>query len=448
MFVLSVDKHMMYSTIQAWCNFLEQRAFFHIDLGLQRMHAAIQALGLDRKRLAKKAIVTVAGTNGKGTTVALLATLLRKKNYRVGAYYSPHVFEFNERMQCNLMPISERALLRILNKLGGCLIKYRLTYFEFITLVALDWFSQLSLDYLILEIGLGGRLDAVNAIDPDLAIITNISLDHCQWLGSTREVIAKEKAGIIRNGISVIFAERDLPKAIKAIASEKKAPLFLYGKDFVCERSPFDESTSDDDIGDSYYLKIQGKQVTMLKTRSIAPEQIASVSYAYFLLEKVLPDKTEFQAACLKAITGRCQLLVGEGKKILWDVAHNPAAMLRLIKKIQSIGQSGRVRIVFSVLADKDLNAMLACFKPNFSDWYIAPLANVVRGIQLEALSAAFNAAKIQTYTAYKTLQAAYTAAYAISSETDLLVVTGSFYVLSELNAVFKHDLKARLQPC
>ena len=223
----------MKKNLQEWLSWQESLSTKEINLGLDRVTRVFDRL----KFIRPKKIITVAGTNGKGSVVSILESILITQGFQVGSYTSPHMHKYNERIKVNCKPVSNNKIIDAFEKIENVRSNEPLTYFEFGTLAALDILSNSYIDYLILEVGLGGRLDAVNIIDPDGSIITNIGLDHMDWLGDNREKIGYEKAGIMRQNIPTVYGEMDPPNSIKDSAFDKGADLIVMGEDYFYENS-------------------------------------------------------------------------------------------------------------------------------------------------------------------------------------------------------------------
>ena len=226
---------MYFDTLQDWLLWQEQLHPRAIDMGLGRARQVYQALNPDAK---KPLTITVAGTNGKGSSVAFLEAIYRAQGYRVGAYTSPHILKYNERIKIDAEPVSDELICSAFERIEAFRNAVSLSYFEFGTLAALDIFSRSELDIQLLEVGLGGRLDAVNIIDADVALITSICIDHSEWLGATREAIGYEKAGIFRSGIAAVVGDSEPPQSLLQYAHELGTPLWCFGQEFGYRKQP------------------------------------------------------------------------------------------------------------------------------------------------------------------------------------------------------------------
>ncbi|MFT5576587.1 MAG: dihydrofolate synthase/folylpolyglutamate synthase, partial [Bermanella sp.] len=276
---------MIASRLSDWLQKLEQLHPVPIALGLDRIGQVYARMALD---FSNTRVITVAGTNGKGSVVTLLQNLLLSAGYRVGAYTSPHLQRYTERVRVNAQEISDELMVASFEIVEQHRAAVSLTYFEFGTLAALQHFAGQSLDYLILEVGLGGRLDAVNIIDPQLTIVTSIDLDHQDWLGNDREAIGLEKAGIFRQGVPVVCGDAKPPESLQQHAREHNSPLYLYGREFSLERRADKALHWRGQSLDGQPLELHSDQTTTLLDSNIATAlqalallpELGSVDYA------------------------------------------------------------------------------------------------------------------------------------------------------------------------
>lgn len=372
-------------------------------------------------------IVSVAGTNGKGSTVAVLESLYRSAGHRVACYTSPHVVQFNERMRVAGRPLSDAKIVSALQVVEAARGDSPLTYFEFGTLAALVAFAAEGADVYVLEIGLGGRLDAVNAIDPDGSVITNIALDHCEWLGADIESIAGEKAGVMRPGLPVAFGGTSVPAAITSTAAARDAQLLLRGREFAADYRPA-EST------DTWVFTYQGMAPLVLgKPSLVGAFQIDNAAAAlalFFALEgpqRLTPGAISDALAQVR-LAGRLQRLVTDRHWLL-DVAHNPAATAVLAQELERQSLPGKLHMVIGVLADKDLEAMLQPLLPLVDTW-IAVTPRGPRALPAQTLASRLaELGQCPCYIAPDIDLALQLAAQRAASD-DLIAVTGSFYTV------------------
>lgn len=357
---------MRFHSLEDWLSWQEQLHPRAIDLGLERVRAVGQALDLLKPQAA---VLTVAGTNGKGASVAYAAAILQAAGYRVGTYTSPHLLRYNERICIDGESVSDGALMRAFDAIDRARGNLSLSYFEFGTLAALWLFREAGVDAQVLEVGLGGRLDAVNMLDADVALITSIGLDHADWLGTDREQIGREKAGILRTGRQAVFAGTDMPASILAHAADVGAPLAVAGRDYHWE--------ADGDgrwryAGDRW--RLDGLPRPGLQGR-VQYANAAGVIRAMEALASRLPvDVTAVATGVAAArLAGRMQHLPGAVDWVL-DVAHNADSAAVLASMLREQPVSGRRVALFALLARKDADAVLAPLRRVFDGWYLLRL--------------------------------------------------------------------------
>lgn len=410
-----------------WQERLHPRA---MELGLGRVCEVACRLGLRR---VSRTIVTVAGTNGKGSSVALLESILRVAGYQVGSYTSPHFLRYNERVRLNGSPVDDQTLCLAFADVEAAREGIGLTYFEFGTLAALKAFDQAALDVALLEVGLGGRLDAVNIMDPDLALITSIGLDHTEWLGPDREAIGYEKSGIMRRGSPVVCGDPCPPESVAGQARVVGARLYRLGIDFGFEAGRQGWWTFRGGAGEMPGLPapaLPGKVQIM---------NAASVLQALELLRGRLPVTREMIEQGLREVRllGRFQRIHGRVETIL-DVAHNPDAARMLASTLSERRGNGRVLAVFSALADKDVGGMIEALSARVATWYIAPVGSS-RSLPLEGLAAAFSiSAPRRPVRGYRSVAEAYGQAVEDARPADSVLVFGSAFTVAEVLPVIQ----------
>lgn len=426
-----------------WLAQLETAVGDAIVLGLDRVRAVAERLQVQSFACP---VVTVAGTNGKGSTVATLVWLLRRQGMQVGSYTSPHVSHFQERIQINGNPVSDEQLCAAFAQIAAVRGDVFLTYFEWTTLAALVLFSQYAepLDVIVLEVGLGGRLDAVNIIDPTIAVVTSIGYDHQAWLGDSLEAIAGEKAGILRSHIPVILGKNVTQATLHQRAMEGQNGLLIEGRDFDITSSGewyYHESkhvASQDDVHS------RGSD-TQKKTLFVPPNDLpsSSVSLAlmiYTILETQLDTLPRLRCPVMDlsdlTMVGRFFKLKIHNKTIILDVAHNAEGATWLAAKLAEQGFS-EVVAVWASLQDKALNEIVLAMKNVVRHWNIGELA-VPRGSSGALLKDVLAQSDIDAVSCYANIQAAFEGALAM--EGDTIVVFGSFYTVSEVLAYLKWD--------
>jgi len=427
---------MKFHTLADWLAWQETLHPSEIELGLERVKRVAERMPFFSAQLfstqAKIKTITVGGTNGKGSCVAYLEAILIAAGYRVGAYSSPHLLHYNERVRVNGEMVSDQTLCESFERVdtarntsdSGTI---SLTYFEFGTLAALDIFFNAQVDVQILEVGLGGRLDAVNIMEPDAAVITNVALDHEAWLGDNRGLIGAEKAGIFRAHIPLIVGEAEPPKSVRSAAHKLgNNQLRIYGKHFSIE----EVIQGNSGVWNFKVTDSQGKEVmwsSLPKGKLPLPSAACALQV---IAELSLADPQAINTGLEKAfIPGRCQQIEWQGRKIILDVAHNPAGAQYLASWLQQ-NIKEQVSVVFSALADKDHAGLMSALAPLASDWYLAPLP-VPRAAKLENLleSAVSIRARAQQFD---TIGAALGQAIAESPTGATVLVCGSFYTVAE----------------
>lgn len=391
-----------------------------IDLGLERVIPVAEQLGV-MKPQAK--VITVAGTNGKGSTTTTLAAILNAQGLNVGLYQSPHIYRFNERVKLAGQEVDDQSLIDAFVQVDQArrVCDLSLSFFEATTLAALVIFKQKQCDVWILEVGLGGRLDVVNVIDPDIAVITNIGLDHTDWLGDTIEKIAYEKAGIIRPHIPVIFGGvQDLPQAIQNKADECQAKLFTVNRDYFYDYA---------DDGQSW--NFAGSGVTLkLPLGHLAIENISTAVAAILVSGLTVSQNAIAQGIQNAQLQGRFEIRKIKDKTVIFDAGHNPHGVDFLLKQLQKFLECNKqyteVVSVFSMLSDKDIDSVIKLLKNTVLKWKIAALT-VPRAAPLEQLQAALQG---ETVEQFNCVQAAFQSALADTKNNQLILVCGSFHTL------------------
>ena len=400
-------------SLQQWLNYLESIHSKIIDMGLDRVNQVLARLELD---FAGSQVITVAGTNGKGTTCVMLEQTALLLDKTVGVYSSPHLLDYRERVRINGKMLSEKqhceAFLAIEQARQGT----SLTYFEFGTLAGLYLLARAQVQVVLLEVGLGGRLDAINVIDPDVAVITGIALDHQDWLGDTREAIAVEKAGILRPGIKAVVGDPEPPATLRSAVEAQQSNALFQHADF---RNAL--------ISDSGWQWECGDVVLENLPLPCIPIQNASTAIAV-MLQAGWPLSSSVISKGLKLATlpGRYQV-IANAPRTLVDVAHNPQAISHLLEKIKA-EQYQKLHLVVAMLADKDIKGGLEPFNDLTAEWYVASLG-VPRGAKSSTLASCLAGnAKVSEF---ETVNQAFEQAKCNASEGDLIVVFGSFFTVA-----------------
>jgi dihydrofolate synthase/folylpolyglutamate synthase len=423
------------TTLPDWLALLESRhAEVHINMGLERVRAVKEAMGLQ----FACPVIMVAGTNGKGSTCAMLESILLRAGYKVGLYIKPHFLDFNERARVNGELATDAMLIDAFNAVEAKRGAIDLTYFEFTTLAIMHLLAGASLDVAILEVGLGGRLDAVNVIDADVAIVTSVDIDHTDFLGTTREQIGFEKAGIFRPGKAAICSDPVPPGSLVAHAEAIGADLWLLGRDFNY-------------AGDKQQWSFGGR---MQRRNSLAypslrgANQLLNASAALAALEVLrfdLPVGAQEVRTGLVVVElpGRFQVLPGRPTVIL-DVAHNPHAAAALAQNLGNMGFHPYTYAVFGVMQDKDIEGVIAPMAPYVDHWCIAelPSPRSAHGAELaatiEGLKPADAKAGEWSASEFSDPAKAFANAMSRAGENDRIVVFGSFYTVAGVMAARK----------
>jgi dihydrofolate synthase/folylpolyglutamate synthase len=411
------------ATLDAWLRYLETLHPKAVALGLSRVRAVHDRMSAAPPR----PVITVAGTNGKGSVCALMESMLLCAGYRCAMYTSPHLTHYNERVRINGESVDDAALMCAFNAVEDARGEVALTYFEFGTLAALWLFARAGADVTILEVGLGGRLDAVNIIDADVAVVTSIGIDHVDYLGPTRETIGREKAGVFRAGKPVVCGDADPPATLIATAAELGAPMLRIGRDFrgVPKAGQWDY---DGPGGARYGLPWPALRATVQGANA------ATAIAALDLLRNVRPiDAGAIREGLVEVtLSGRFQVLPGRPAVIL-DVAHNPEAARVLAASLEAMGWRERSLAVFGMLADKDIAGVIEAMRPHIDRWFIASLPGP-RGASAESLAAALTAAGVASSAihTFASVRAALAAARGEAGEADKIVVFGSFLTVAE----------------
>lgn len=419
--------------LSSWLQHLENGvAGGEIELGLARVGAVRDQMGL--KPVCP--LIVVGGTNGKGSVCAYLTQIYHEAGYRVGTLTSPHLLRFNERIAINGEAVADDLIVSAFEHIETARAETPLTYFEFNTLAAVDVFIRQQVDVMILEVGLGGRLDAVNIFDADVAVITSVDLDHEAFLGDTVEKVAFEKAGIMRAGKPVICAQIPVPHSLSSHAAEVGADLLLLGRDFDCHKMEMQQwSYRFHPQESSLYTGEHARHalpIPVLRGNFQLSNAACALTVLECLSERLPLDIGAIKRGLLRVRhPGRFQVLPGRPVTVL-DVGHNPHAARALRSSLIALPYAEKRMAVFSMLADKDIDAVLEIIKDQFDCWLIAPLA-LPRGMTVQALQEKFIQHNITAVTAYPDVKKAYQAALSEAGENDRIVVFGSFHTVAEI---------------
>lgn len=421
------------ASLSTWLDFIGRIHPREIELGLDRVRRVAERLGLTKPATR---VITVAGTNGKGSTVKTLEVLLEAAGHATGAYTSPHILRFNERIRLRGVEAEDRALTTCFARIEACRGADSLSYFEFTTLAALMLFADSDLDYALLEVGLGGRLDAVNLVDPDLCIITNISLDHEDWLGRGRENIGAEKAGILRADVPFVCADRDPPESVLRRARELAVTPLLIERDFAASRGG--------DAVDGWEFRYRSAQGSEQRRRSLPLPALnldnVGVAMQGLAALGALPEDEVLRAVLGGlSLEGRFESRVDapSGREVVLDVAHNAAAAELLAAGLESARRGRRIHLVFAAMADKAIEDIVQCLETAVDIWYIAAFGGD-RALSAEGMESRLRATLADAeFRRFDSVERAYRAACDEAPHEDaLVVVTGSFHTLAEIVAL------------
>lgn len=415
--------------LENWLSYIESIHFRTIDLSLDRPRRVLHLLELK----TPKVVITVGGTNGKGTTVSMVEAAYRSAGYKVGCYTSPHLISYCERIRLSGLDVNPELLCEAFSAVDNARGNIPLTYFEFGTLAAFYVFSHLKIDVAILEVGMGGRLDAVNLLNPDLAILCTIDIDHQAWLGSTREKIGAEKAGIFRYRGKVVIADPDPPSSVISRLAILRCEAQQHHKNF--EVRPSGQNVwvwrhfGDATFGVGLPEEVQIASGSLIRARNLSGA-LASV----YALQDRLPIKVKDLDALLAAVTpGRRQHV--EGEVSLWlDVGHNIQAIEGLASELARESVNGKTRGVFAMLGDKDIEQCIGLIDDQIDEWFLAEL-NEPRAISIQELKGKFSALKVAETAGQKNAAMVFRQALEASQPGDRIVAFGSFYLVGDILA-------------
>ncbi len=391
-------------TLDEWLSWQEQLMEETILLGLDRVQRVYQRLFPDGVPFFA---ITVGGTNGKGSTIAFIDSIYRESKYRVGCCTSPHLIKYNERYTIDGEIVNDSVIIKAFEAIEKKRKGISLTYFEFSTLAALIIFSEAYVDIALLEVGLGGRLDSINVVDSDVSVITNIAIDHTEYLGDTRESIGTEKAGIMRTAKPCICGDQDPPNSVLAYAKKINVPLTLIKEKYEGE------------------IGLEGDHQKM--NAAVAIKVIKAIS------DKFPVSKEMIQSGIKQAqIVARFEKVSVGNKTVILDVSHNPAAVKTLIKTLSDSAME--TVAIFSALADKNIDDMIELASSNIKHWFLVPLS-AERSIKMEALEDKFGDS--QKTTVCPSMASAIEQALALK-EIQRVVIFGSFYTVADASVILK----------
>ncbi|MGG4664254.1 bifunctional tetrahydrofolate synthase/dihydrofolate synthase [Providencia vermicola] len=416
------------SPLEAWLSYLTDLHSQNIDMGLERVGQVARHMNLTQPA---PRVITVTGTNGKGTTCHTLESILMAAGLKVGVYSSPHLVRYTERVRIQGQELSESDFCEAFATIEAQRKNISLTYFEYGTLAALQLFKQAHLDIVILEVGLGGRLDATNVVDADIAAITSIALDHTDWLGSDREHIGHEKAGIFRQGRYGVVGEPDMPESIGKYADNIGTHLFRRGVDWQYSEQAASWSWQSSQR-EWHNLPLPN---VPLANAATALGVISCLLQIDADIAKKVTDAAVYQGLKSAQLPGRFQI-IGEKPLMILDVAHNPHAAGYLVSKLAGLPtvDGRRIRAVVGMLGDKDIKGTLECLSQQVTDWYLAPLTEF-RGADVAQLSQ-----HVQQANLFDCVEKAWQQACVEAQEQDVIVVCGSFHTVAHVMMLLENQ--------
>ena len=438
------DNARMTRTLPDWLDYIERIHPRSIDMGLDRIRVVAQALGLGKPG---KAVITVGGTNGKGSTVAFIESIARAAGWKVGAYTSPHLLAYNERVRIDGADASDSALIDAFEAIEAARGDTQLTYFEYGTLAALWLFERAKLDLAILEVGLGGRLDATNLVDADVAVITTVDLDHQDYLGEDREQIGAEKVGIARAWKPLVLGDNDPPSSVLGHAYRIGAPTWRIANDFFFEALPSSLDANGNTLPARWRWREIGKRLELPVPQLAAPVQLRNAAVAVAALRALkkrprpLPQGAYSDGIASAQVGGRLQRFERDGVDIVVDVGHNPQAARALADWLRAAPASGRVIAVYAALSDKDVAGVAQALAPVVDEWHLAGLPDAgPRGGDAEGLATRLAGTAASDATRHATVAKALDAVRAGAQPGDRVLVFGSFHTAASALASLDRD--------
>ena len=438
-----------HSSLTEWLDYMQQIHVSAIDMGLSRVLPIAEALGVVQSAKDDAYVFTVAGTNGKGSTTAVIAQICQAAGYKTALYQSPHLSVFNERVRINGEMVSDETLIDAFSKVEAARLQCALTlsFFEMTTLAALLIFAEADCDVWVLEVGLGGRLDVVNIIDPDMAVITNIAIDHVDWLGDNVEDIGREKAGILRDGITLVYGDKTMPASVQQAIATHQATCYQAGQDFNYREV------------DTDVWQYSNAAVTMQLPRPTLSLTNTSNALSAVLASPLNIDKSAIEQALQTVkLAGRFDYRETHNRHWLFDVAHNEQGVEFLLAQLLPLWQQHlatqnscahlsskpvSIKMLFSMLGDKDIKKVVQRLTEAglpISDWFIAEIdyPRAASTEQLQSILASYvDNAQIHEF---KRLSEATDAVINDSQAQDLIVVCGSFHTIGEALAALAAD--------
>ncbi|WP_230659193.1 bifunctional folylpolyglutamate synthase/dihydrofolate synthase [Psychrobacter sp. I-STPA10] len=427
------------SSLSQWLIYMQQIHVSAIDMGLSRVIPVAEHLNLLQSAKDNAYVFMVAGTNGKGSTTAVIAEICQQAGYKTALYQSPHLVDFNERVRINGQAVGDDKLVQAFYQIEQARIACELTlsFFEMTTLAAMLIFAEADCDVWVLEVGLGGRLDVVNIIDADMCVITNIAIDHVDWLGDTREQIGYEKAGILRQDSTLIYGEADMPNSVRQKITELNVTCYQTGQDFIyCDSS--------DDLGDISSLDWQysGAALTLqLPKPSLSLVNTSNAISAVLASPLNIAEKHIISAMQQVKLMGRFDARQLADRQWLFDVAHNEQGMAFLLPQFEQFWQAyltkhptAKLYIIFSMLADKPIDAVVSqLISLPIKRWVVAAIDHSRAASLDELMDILAKHIQVDDIVTTPNLTVAARQAIAQSQENDMILVCGSFHTIGEV---------------
>ena len=432
-----------FSQLTDWLAWQEGLHSTEIDLGLDRVYLVAQRLRLflnvdsavtrssGALAIGNTQVITVAGTNGKGSCVTMIEQCLLAQHNSVGTYTSPHIHHYCERVRVNGRAVSESLMCDAFAVIDEARGNISLTYFEFSTLAALWIFVQKQLPFVVLEVGLGGRLDAVNIVDADVAVVTSIAVDHEAWLGNDREQIAREKLGVTRVNKPVVIAETDLTQSLKDFIRSHD-PVYCIQQHFTVSNLPYDDLSSM--VSTSWLWSPDCRQAFTLPLPKLPLTSVAAALQVLFIIHRLPALHMMITLLETVGLAGRFEQRTIQGRQVIFDVAHNPAAACLLATRLShelTSNFSGRVYAVFSAMADKNLAQIVEPLEDMVAQWYVSDLS-MPRAASVEQIVQALDHHQQVVNTA-QSIEQAWEMALTEATEHDRIIVFGSFVTVAAI---------------
>ncbi|MBU2872298.1 bifunctional tetrahydrofolate synthase/dihydrofolate synthase [Colwellia sp. E2M01] len=418
-----------FTNLDQWLYYLENLHSSEIDLGLTRISKVAARLAID---LSFAKVITVAGTNGKGTTCAFIENALLAQKHAVAVYSSPHINYFNERLRINKNDVEDLSLIQAFKKIEEVRAEISLTYYEYTTLAALLVLMEVKPDFIILEVGLGGRLDATNIIDADIAVITTIDLDHQSFLGNDRETIGFEKAGIMRADQNIIIGDTNVPTSVLNHAKSLKA---VHGKNLFVREQDFTVN----ELETFWNWQQEQHNLVRLKMPYIPRDNVATALMVLAKLNINLHTDFVNDVIASTKVAGRTELIKQVGQcDVILDVGHNPQATRYLADYLKQVKKQANYQSIYgvvSMLGDKDIAASLQSLKNDIDFWYTGAL-NVPRAASSEIMASHLTLFSDKV-NCFDNIEEAFKMANKQAGATDLILVFGSFFTVAKIRAQF-----------